>query len=114
MYRMGYLLGRAGYALESGAATVRGALQDWSANNALPWTSEQNRRKEQASAVTSRAMARITNRAASTEIAGETTFDALREPRTPAALGRFVLDHGVGSLPGMAVAGLALARQSVV
>src|SRR3546814_12327590 len=53
-------------------------------------------------------MARITNRAASTEIAGETTFDALREQRTPAALGRFVLDQGVGSLPGMAVAGLAL------
>src|SRR3546814_16751169 len=107
MYRMGYLLGRAGYALESGAATVRGALQDWSANNALPWTSEQNRRKEQASAVTSRAMARITTRAASTELAGETTFDALREKRTPAALGRFVLDQGAVSSPVLAWAGPA-------
>ncbi|MCF8708352.1 hypothetical protein [Rhizorhapis sp. SPR117] len=106
--RMGDMFKRGVYIADHGAARARSALQEWSADNPLPWTSEENRRRAQTDAAASRARARIFRGASSTDIAGETTWQDVKDRRSVGAVGGFVLDQGVGSLPGMAVAGLSL------
>jgi hypothetical protein len=106
--RMGDLFTRAVYSLDQGAASLSGALQEWSANNPLPWTSEANLAVANRKSAENRAMARIYGDAAGTKISGETNFGDLRDRPGLGTLGGFVLDQGVGSIPGMAMAAFGL------
>jgi hypothetical protein len=106
--RMGDLFNRMVYSLDQGAASFSGALQEWSANNPLPWTSEANLAAANRKSAENRAMARLYGGAAETGISGETTLSDLRDRPSLGTLGGFVLDQGVGSIPGMAMAAFGL------
>jgi hypothetical protein len=106
--RMGDLFTRAVYSLDQGAASLSGALQEWSANNPLPWTSEANLAAANRKSAENRAMARLYGDAAGTRISGETSLSDLRDRPGLGTLGGFVLDQGVGSIPGMAMAWFGL------
>lgn len=105
--RMGDLFKSGLYSLEQGASSFRGALQDWSARNPLPWTSTQTIDRDRKGAAMARAQARIYGDVASTQVAGETTWQALKDRPTIKNVLSFGLDAGVKSLPGMAQAALA-------
>jgi hypothetical protein len=105
--RMGDLFKSGLYSLESGAASFRGALQDWSARNPLPWTSRENTARDRAGAAMARAQARIYSDVGGTQVAGETTWDTLKARPTIGNVLAFGLDTGVKSVPGMAQAALA-------
>lgn len=106
--RMGDLFNRAIYSLDEGAASFRGALQDWSANNPLPWTSEENLAAAREKAARDRALARVYGDVADTTIANATEWSDVKARPSLGTVGGFVLDQGVGSIPGMAMAGLGL------
>lgn len=105
--RMGDLFKSGLYSLEQGAASFRGALQDWSARNPLPWTSQENIARERAGAAMARAQARIYGDVASTPVAGETDWSTVKNRPTIGNVLAFGLDQGVKSVPGMAQAALA-------
>lgn len=105
--RMGDLFKSGLYSLESGAASFRGALQDWSARNPLPWTSGENTDRDKAGAAMARAQARIYGDVAGTEVAGKTTWETVKQRPTLGNILAFGLDSGVQSIPGMAQAALA-------
>lgn len=105
--RMGDLFKSGLYSLESGAASFRGALQDWSARNPLPWTSRENNDRDKAGAAMARAQARIYGDVASTAVAAETDWAAVKKRPTLGTVLSFGLDAGVKSVPGMAQAALA-------
>lgn len=104
--RMGDLFRRGIYAMDYGAANMRGVLAEWSANNPLPWTSAASIEADRRDAAQQRAIARITGRAANMGVAGQTTFEDVKARPGLGTVGNFVLEQGVGSLPGMAVAAL--------
>lgn len=106
--RMGDLFKSGVYSLDQGAAAVRGALQDWSARNPLPWTSAENTAAAKASARSARGMARIYQDVSSAPVAGETDWETVKGRPTPGNILKFGLDQGVKSLPGMAQAALML------
>lgn len=105
--RMGDLFKSGLYSLEQGAASFRGALQDWSARNPLPWTSRENNDRDRAGAAMARAQARIYGDVASTPVAGETDWSTVKKRPTLGNVLSFGLDQGVKSAPGMAQAALA-------
>lgn len=106
--RMGDLFKSGVYSLDQGAAAVRGALQDWSARNPLPWTSAENTEAAKVAARQARAIARISRDMAGTKVAGETDWSAVKARPTPGNVLTFGLDQGVKSVPGMAQAALML------
>lgn len=106
--RMGDLFKSGVYSLDQGAAAVRGALQDWSARNPLPWTSAENTEAAVIAARQARAIARISRDMAGTKVAGETDWSAVKARPTPGNVLKFGLDQGVKSVPGMAQAALIL------
>lgn len=106
--RMGDLFKSGVYSLDQGAAVVRGALQDWSARNPLPWTSAENTEAAVVAARQARAIARISRDMAGTKVAGETDWSAVKERPTPGNVLKFGLDQSVKSVPGMAQAALML------
>ena len=106
--RMGDLFKSGLYSLEQGASSFRGALQDWSARNPLPWTSRETIDRDRAGAASARARARIYGDVAATKVAGETDWSALKSRPTVGNILSFGLDQGVKSLPGMAQAALAV------
>lgn len=106
--RMGDLFKSGVYSLDQGAAAVRGALQDWSARNPLPWTSAENTAAARASARSARGMARIYQDVSSAPVAGETDWETVKGRPTPGNILKFGLDQGVKSVPGMAQAALML------
>ncbi|MFQ3895326.1 hypothetical protein [Sphingobium sp. R-7] len=106
--RMGDLFKSGVYSLDQGAAAVRGALQDWSARNPLPWTSAENTEASVIAARQARAIARISRDMAGTKVAGETDWSAVKARPTPGNVLKFGLDQGVKSVPGMAQAALML------
>lgn len=105
--RMGDLFKSGLYSLEQGAASFRGALQDWSARNPLPWTSQQSIQRDRSGAATARAQARIFGDVASATVAGETDWSTVKSRPSVGNVLAFGLDQGVKSLPGMAQAALA-------
>lgn len=106
--RMGDLFKSGVYSLDQGAVAVRGALQDWSARNPLPWTSAENTAAAKASARSARGMARIYQDVAGAPVAGETDWETVKGRPTPGNILKFGLDQGVKSVPGMAQAALML------
>lgn len=106
--RMGDLFKSGVYSLDQGAAAVRGALQDWSARNPLPWTSAENTEAAKVAAMQARAIARISRDMAGTKVAGETDWSAVKARPTPGNVLKFGLDQSVKSVPGMAQAALML------
>lgn len=106
--RMGDLFKSGVYSLDQGAAAVRGALQDWSARNPLPWTSAENTESAMGAARQARAIARISRDMAGTKVAGETDWSAVKARPTPGNVLKFGLDQSVKSVPGMAQAALML------
>lgn len=91
--------------LDAGLLTVGGALNEWSANNPLPWTSsaaiEENRR----AAVRLRAQARMFREVA--PVRGETTWAQVKERPTPGRIAAFGVEQSIQSAPGMVAAAFA-------
>ena len=114
--RMGDLFKAGVYALDQGAASTRGALLEWSANNPLPWTSRANRQAEALKAAEAKGIARIYGQVTAAGIAGETTWEDVKAAPSLGSVGGFVLDQGVKSLPAMALAvhalGMSIAAQA--
>ncbi len=106
--RMGDLFKRGVYNLDQGAASFRGALKDWSAENPLPWTSEENLVKARTAAAQDRALAQVYGKTSSARIAGEVNWSDVKKKATIGNIGRYVIDQGMTSIPGMAVAALGL------
>lgn len=100
-------LGRQGISqLEAGLFTVGGALNEWSANNPLPWTSKENIARERASAAQLRARAQLL--AGTAPVRGQTTWDQVKKRPTPGNIASFGVETSIQSLPGMATAMFAL------
>lgn len=85
--------------LESGLFTVGAALNEWSANNPLPWTSADAIQQNRNAAAELRARAKSTNDTA--PIRGATSWEDVKAKRTAGAIGSFVLEQGIGSIPAM-------------
>jgi len=85
--------------LESGLFQVGGALNEWSANHPLPWSSPESIAADRRNAAELRARAAATND--TQKVRGSTSWEDLKAQRSPGALGSFVLEQGIGSLPAM-------------
>lgn len=85
--------------LESGLFTVGAALNEWSADHPLPWTSADAIEQNRNTARELRARAGSTNDTG--KIRGSTSWEDVKAQRTPGAVGSFVLEQGVGSIPAM-------------
>lgn len=85
--------------LESGLFQVGGALNEWSANHPLPWSSPEAIQQNRMAAAELRARAASTND--TQKVRGSTSWEDLKAQRSPGALGSFVLEQGIGSLPAM-------------
>lgn len=92
--------------LEAGLYSVGGALQEWDANNPLPWTSPEATAQSRAKAKELKLRAQFLSGAAPI-VRGETTWDNVkRNPFT--GIVPFVAEQGIQSIPGMVAAGAAL------
>ncbi|MFY9350539.1 MAG: acetyltransferase [Sphingobium sp.] len=96
------------YGISQGAASVRGALTEWSANNPLPWTSSESIATDRRRAAEARAVARIYGDIAGTTVSNETDWATVKRRPTPGNILSFGLDQGVKSVPGMVQAATAL------
>lgn len=105
--RMGDLFTSALYGMESGAASVKGALQDWSARNPLPWTSAENQQQQARNAAQARAEARVYGRL-SQPVAGETTTAQIKKAPGVGNVASFVAEQSVRSVPAMVQAATML------
>lgn len=100
-------LGRRGISqLEAGLFTVGGALNEWSANNPLPWTSKENIDRERRAARELRMRAQLLSGTA--PVRGETTWEQVKKRPTPGNIAAFGVEQSIQSLPGMAAAAFAL------
>lgn len=106
--RMGSLVDQGFSWMQSGANRTASALQEWSANNPLPWTSSENIARERATAEVRREQARAQERFQNTKVAGSTSWEDIKANPSLGGIGSFVLETGVQSLPQMAAAGLAV------
>ena len=94
--------------MEAGADRTASALQEWSSNNPLPWTSEENIQKERTTAQFRRSLARERERVQGTEVAGTQSWEDLKANPSVGGLGQFVVEQGIASLPQMGAAAVAL------
>lgn len=92
--------------LEAGLYSVGGALQEWDANNPLPWTSPENTARAREKAKELRARARFLSGAAPI-VRGATTWENVKS-NPIRNVAPFVAEQGIQSIPGMVAAGLAL------
>jgi len=100
-------LGRSGISsLEAGLYQLGGALQEWDANNPLPWTSADSTAAARRKAEQLRARSATVNAVA--PVRGATTWADVKARPTAGNIAAFGVESGIQSIPGMAVAGLAL------
>ena len=102
--RAGALWERGVAGLDAGAAQLRGALQEWNANNPLPWTSDQNVAAARSDAAAARRESAQRNAVTNRQIAGEQTWEDLKQAPTLGKVAQFIGEQSITSLPGMASA----------
>lgn len=102
-----FAMGRSGLSqLEAGLYQLGGALQEWDANNPLPWTSKENTAAARRKAEELRARAAFLNGVA--PVRGATTWADVKAKPTPGRIAAFGVETGIQSIPGMAAAAFAL------
>lgn len=103
----GYAFLRKGVSsVEQGLYELGGALQEWDANNPLPWTSAANTARARDTADQLRNRARLLSSTA--PVRGETSWEDLKARPSVGNVARFGVEQTIQSLPGMAAAVYAL------
>lgn len=110
--RLSSMFGRGSSQFESGLYRVGAALQQWSADNPLPWTSEDERQAAANNARELRARGGFANDAAAT-IRGETTWKDVKARPFSGNIIPFVAEQGAQSIPGMAAAWVSMPAYAV-
>lgn len=94
--------------LVAGVDRAAAALNQWSADNPLPWTSAESIAGDRERARQLTMTARAREQAVSTAIRGQTTWEQVKARPTPGRVVAYGAEQTVQSLPGMAAAALAL------
>lgn len=95
---------------EGGLFTLGGALQEWSANTSIPFYSDETnaRLREESLAKAAQLRARADAAFSGGEIAGETTWQQVKDRPTIGNVASFIGQQGIQSAPQMAAAAFAL------
>jgi hypothetical protein len=99
-------LRKGGSSIEQGLYQLGGALQEWNANNPLPWTSRENTARARDAADQLRNRARLL--AGTAPVRGGTSWEDLKAKPSAGNIARFGVEQTIQSLPGMAAAVYAL------
>ncbi|QUT04068.1 hypothetical protein KFK14_13015 [Sphingobium phenoxybenzoativorans] len=105
--RAGSIVSRAADDIGAGLRRVGGAINEWSADTPLPWTSQENLDRNRQASQQLRGIARQQERVSDAPIAGETTLESFVDNPSIGAVPGLVSDLTLGSVPGMAVSLLA-------
>ena len=106
-FRRAWAFGQRGISsLESGLYELGGALQDWDANNPLPWTSKANTDLARSNAAQLRTRARLLNGVA--PVQGETPWAAVKAKPSVGNIASFGIEQTLQSAPSMAAAMYAM------
>lgn len=106
--RAGALATRGLANLEEGLTTVGAVLNEWSADNPLPWTSNANRAAEREAAKQLRLRSALLGGVSSSAVRGETTWEGVKAAPNPGNVLAFGVESLFGSAAQMAAAGIAL------